>query len=233
MNKVIKVLFLLSLSSVLLLSGCRRKPVEQTEQQTEKQTETETEKVTETEKQTEKETETEKQTQKQTERQTQKSTEKQTEKPAATQNKQTESNKKTVTPTNPTTPSAAGTGGQCPYCYGTFDASEYAEHVAAEEAYIEYMKSQGVYMETAPAQTPNNGYDTGNNTGYDTGSAQCPYCYGFFSTDSTYGYSEYSQHLAAEEANSYQDSAVEYTQCPYCGLWIDPYSYQDHITYGY
>ena len=229
------MLLLLSLSSTLLLSGCRRKPVDpvqpQTETETQKMTETETEKTTE------------KVTEKVTEKQTEKVTEKQTEKPAAkpatekqTDKKQPTSTKTTVAPSQPVNPSPNGGGATntCPYCCGSFSTvpgadgvSEYTSHVGAEEAYIEYTKSQGTYTDpNAGATTPSNQYGG-------TATAQCPYCWGWYSTDSTYGYSEYSQHLAAEEANSYQQSTVEYTQCPYCGLWIDPYSYQDHITYGY
>lgn len=220
MKKFTYLLLLLSLSSVVLFSGCRRKPIEQIEIITETESESETEIETETESETETEAETKKA----------KNTKKQTTQKEKTKTEK-ETDKKTVTPSTPANPSGT-TSDMCPYCFGTFStipngdgSSEYSEHVAAEEAYIEYMKSQGLYTDPSPSANTNN-YNN-------AGSAQCTYCWGWFSTDSTYGYSEYSQHMAMEEANAYQQNQIQYTQCPYCGLYIDPVSYQDHVTYGY
>lgn len=236
MKKHLKVVLLLSLSSMFLLSGCRRKPIEEIQMMTEVITETETATEKLTEAATEKKVKKDKK-QAETAVQTEVQTEAQTEKKANTQkrkaNKQTEksteseSAKSTVKPSTPApSQGISGDSDICPYCGGSFStyigesgSSEYSEHVGQEEAYISYMNGQGGYTGQSDAGTASGG----------AGTSQCPYCWQWFDNDNTWGYSEYQLHIQAEEAGQ----QVEYNPCPYCGLWLEPGTLNDHIANGY
>ena len=232
MKKGYRLLFLLAFSLTLLLSGCRRTPIET---ETEVQTETETE--TETEKQTEKKKETEKETEKQTEKQTTKQTEKTTVSPNT-------SNSAVTPQTNQNTDTNATS--MCPYCYNYFStqtgadgSSVYSSHVAQEEAYL---ISIGGTPITGSSGTGSSGSGDNNSSDSDTsysdtnngGYAQCEYCFQWFSTDpGVSGYSPYSEHVAAEAAYSAQSYEQDYYQCPNCGNWVTYTEYQYHISGGY
>lgn len=221
MKKRARILLLLMLSCTLTLSGCRRKPIE-----TEMQTESETQSETLSEKETEKETQ--KTTKAQTEPETEKETQKQT-------------SKVTVSPTQPQTQKQSETqaqtqdqsSSQCQYCGGWFyttpnadGTSDYSNHVAQEEAYI-----------ASIGGTTNSGSDSSQYYTDNSGSqyAQCQYCFQWFSTASdANGYSEYSQHVAAEAAYAASmGMTAEYVQCPNCGAWVTPSEYDTHIANGW
>lgn len=209
-----KLMFLLAISSSLLLSGCRRKPVE-TEVVTEKQTE----------KLTERESETEKITEKQTEKKTSASSS-QTKKTSVQPN---ENVNKQNTSAADNSPKQA-----CPYCYQNFSTktdadgtSEYSRHYAQEKAYADLYGIQ-------PGGATSDDTTTDNSSSGSSDYAQCPYCYQWFSTTpDTSGYSPYGEHEAAEAAYNATSSTQQYQECPYCGLWLDSNTYLDHITNGY
>lgn len=222
MKKRARILLLLMLSCTLTLSGCRRKPIE-TEMQTESETQSETLSEKETEKETQKTTKTqteptEKETQKQTSKVTVSPTQPQTQKQSETQ-AQTQAQEQSSS--------------QCQYCGGWFyttpnadGTSDYSNHVAQEEAYI-----------ASIGGTTNSGSDSSQYYTDNSGSqyAQCQYCFQWFSTASdANGYSEYSQHVAAEAAYAASmGMTAEYVQCPNCGAWVTPSEYDTHIANGW
>ena len=187
MKKTWKLMLLLAVSSTLLLSGCRRKPVAtETETETETQTETETE------------TETEKITEKQTERKTAASS---TKKPSTSQTEKKTSVQPNETNTNKNNTSANSSATQtCPYCYQSFSttpdsdgSSEYSRHYAQEKAYADMY---GIQPDDTSSDSTSS--DSSSSSGSSDSYAQCPYCYQWFSTTpDASGYSPYGEHEAA------------------------------------
>lgn len=219
MKRKSSILFLLALCGILTLSGCRKK-IEETESETQSETVTETESETETDS----EKETQKETQKKTSVSNKQSTEKKTVKPSTIN-----SNSSTQKQTEKNNTATAGTE-QCPYCFQQISLASngsgstiYAEHVAQEKAWAD---TYG-WGDTPPTENPNSGNttpstdtpstytpatDTPATNGGDD-SAQCGYCYQWFSvSDGTY-----SAHIAAHNADLGLPSDTEYVQCPKCG----------------
>lgn len=212
MKKRTLLLYILAFAMMFSFSGCRSKVTE---------TESESETVSETEKPSEKPTEkeTQKATQKQSE--TQKSTEKKT----VAQKNTTSTDKTTVKPSTvnnntqtsesqqQTTEANAGTQ-MCPYCYQQISLASdgqgstiYADHVAQEKAWADYMASSDNTQTTPSTEAPASNSD----------SAQCPYCNQWF----TISDGSYNAHISAETSG-----ASDYITCPLCGN-----TYQRGIEY--
>lgn len=243
--KLKKALILLASAMFLLgATGCHKEPAS-TIIETESESETET--TTETETESESETETEKQTEKETKKETERKstaveTEKQTaaarpgttgtttgtaaSKPSATQ-------PTTVKPSSPTdtaaTRPAASTQSYetdtCPYCGNEFYLANntYADHVAQEESWIAYMASIGQSDTTGNSGYTDNSSDAGSGYQDPDPSAQCPYCYGWFTiNDGSMNYHLQAEAAYAAENAPAQDNVdyddVTYLVCPYCGV---------------
>lgn len=226
MRKRMYLLLLCVLCCAAGVSGCRRKPIE-----TEPETQTETTSETQTE--TQKQIETQKQSETQKAEKTQPETVKKTTVTPSTQTPQT--NAQTTTPmTESETPQTQATEAPsqaCPYCgvwyYTTLYAdgtSDYSNHVAAEEAYI----NSSNY--TDPSYDPNQYYTDNAGNQY----AQCEYCFQYISTTpDASGYSPYAEHVAAEAAYAASQANQDYVQCPYCGNWVTQSEYQEHMANGW
>lgn len=210
MKKKAFLLYILAFSMMFSFSGCRSKIAE---------TESESETICETEKQTEKETQKQSETQKATEKKTAasdnkkdtSSTDKTTVKPSKINetNKTKTSEKKTQTNAS----SSAGTQ-MCPYCYQQISLASdgqgstiYANHVAQEKAWAEYMASSSAQT-TPSTEAPSSGSD----------SAQCPYCSQWY----TISDGSYNAHINAETSGS-----SDYITCPLCGN-----TYQKGVEYN-
>lgn len=222
MKKKSRLIFLLVLCVAVSLCGCRKKAAE-----TESETETQT--VTETESETEKETQ--KETKKETEKSTTTSnkttsTEKTTVKPSTVKSNSSTGSSSTKPSTSSTTPSTSNNTAatqQCPYCYQQISTAPngdgttvYSVHVAQEKAWADtYGYGTDTPQQTeAPEQNAND-------------SAQCPYCYQWFSISD----GSYNAHINSETSTPADSGgAVSYTQCPYCGnLYPTGTAYDTHV----
>ncbi|MGI6017484.1 MAG: hypothetical protein ACOX8M_01540 [Marvinbryantia sp.] len=226
MKKQSRIFFLLAVCGILTLSGCRKK-IDETESETQSETVTESE----TEKQTQKKTE--KTTEKKTPT-TQKSTEKKTVKPS-TVNGNTPTGQTNRPSTTPET-EAAGTE-MCPYCFQQISLAPtdsgstiYAEHVAQEKAWAD---TYG-WGDTPPTNTPTTGTpstdapatDAPSTDGNTDDSAQCGYCYQWFSVSD----GSYAAHIAAHNEELGLPSGTEYITCPKCGYSFPKGSlYDNHV----
>lgn len=213
MKRKSSILFLLALCGILTLSGCRKK-IEETESETQSETVTETE--------SESETDSEKETLKKPSAINKQSTEKKTVKPS-TINSDSSTQKQTEKKNNTNNTTTAGTE-QCPYCFQQISLASngsgstiYAEHVAQEKAWADTYgwgdtpPSGGTTPSTDAPTTPSTDAPSSGNGGDD--SAQCGYCYQWFSvSDGTY-----SAHIAAHNADLGLPSGTEYVKCPKCG----------------
>ena len=195
MKKRYLFLYISLLAAALTLGGCRSKQKEpETQAVTEAATEPATEKATEKE--------TEKQVEKQTEKKTA-STEKTSVKPS------------TVKPNTQNTQNnqAAGATQMCPYCYNQISTASsgsgstvYNDHVAQEKAWAELMASQQGTSGNDNQQTDQNQPASSDDT------AQCPYCYQWFTvSDGSYNY-----HMSLENSGSAGSDDVGYVTCPIC-----------------
>ena len=214
MKKQSRILFLLAVCGILTLSGCRKK-IDETESETQSETITESE----TEKQTQKKTErtTEKKTPT-----TQKSTEKKTVKPS-TVNGNSSTGQTNRPSTTPETEAQASAGTEmCPYCFQQISLAPtdsgstiYAEHVAQEKAWADTYPATNAPTTDAPS-TDGNIDD----------SAQCGYCYQWFSVSD----GSYAAHVAAHNEELGLPSGTEYITCPRCGYSYPKGSmYDNHV----
>ncbi len=201
-------------------------------------------KIAETESETQTVTETETQTEKATEKETQKATEKTTEKKTVSASSKTTSTEKTTvkpsTVKNGTT--TGGTTGtntntntyptqMCPYCYNQISTAPngdgttvYSVHVAQEKAWADTY-GYGTTQTTEAAQPSTSA--SSDNSGSTNDSAQCPYCYQWFSvSDGTY-----NAHVTQEQNYAASNSStVEYIQCPKCGnVYPSGPAYDNHV----
>lgn len=230
MKRKTGIILMLTLCLSLSLFGCRRKA---------RETESETQTETVTEKKTEKETE------KETQKSTTKTTEKTTEKKTSASSKNTSGTEKTTVKPSTVTPNTSGSSNsaayptqQCPYCYQQISTAPngdgttvYSVHVAQEKSWADTY-GYGNTPATEPQQS-----STNSNTGDD--SAQCPYCYQWFSvSDGTY-----ASHVASEAntantgasttPNTEGSGTVEYIQCPNCGnVYPSGNAYNNHVCAG-
>ena len=193
MKKKTLLLYILAFAMMFSFSGCRSKVAE---------TESESETITETEKKTEKQTE--KKTTPTTEKKKTTTTEKTTVKPSTINNNTNTSESQSQT--------NAGTQ-MCPYCYQQISLASdgqgstiYANHVAQEKAWSEYMESSNTQT-TPSTEAPSSNNDV----------AQCPYCSQWF----TISDGSYNSHISAETSGS-----SDYITCPLCGN-----TYQKGIEY--
>ena len=209
MKKKTLLLYILAFAIMFSFSGCRSK-VAETESESETITETEKKTEKQTEKKTEKQSESQKVTEKKTTPTTEKkkttTTEKTTVKPSTINNNTNTSESQSQTNTN------AGTQ-MCPYCYQQISLASdgqgstiYANHVAQEKAWSEYMKSSNTQT-TPSTEAPSSNNDI----------AQCPYCSQWF----TISDGSYNSHISAETSGS-----SDYITCPLCGN-----TYQKGIEY--
>lgn len=224
MKKKSRLILLLVLCLAVILSGCRKK-VAETESETETETMSETKKETESETETETKKETEKSTTASNKNTT--STEKTTVKPSTVKSNSTSGSSSSTKPsTSSTTPSTNNTTTatqMCPYCYQQISTASngdgttvYSVHVAQEKAWAD---TYGYGTETpqqteAPAQNTND-------------SAQCPYCYQWFSVSD----GSYNAHLTTETGIPVNvGGGTEYVQCPNCGnLYPAGNAYDTHV----
>ncbi len=233
MKKQSRILFLLAVCGILTLSGCRKK-IDETESETQSETITESE----TEKQTQKKTErtTEKKTPT-----TQKSTEKKTVKPS-TVNGNSSTGQTNRPSTTPETEAQASAGTEmCPYCFQQISLAPtdsgstiYAEHVAQEKAWADTYgwgdtpptsASTDAPATNAPAtNAPTT--DAPSTDGNIDDSAQCGYCYQWFSVSD----GSYAAHVAAHNEELGLPSGTEYITCPRCGYSYPKGSmYDNHV----
>lgn len=233
MKKKRLYLCILALCLTASFCGCRKKAAE---------TESETQTVTETE------TQTEKATEKKTEKVTEKTTEKTTEKKTVSAGTKTSSTQKTTvkpstvkpgTTTGNTRGTTAGTNTNtgtyptqmCPYCYNQISTAPngdgttvYSVHVAQEKAWADTY-GYGSTPSTEATQPSTNA--SSGNSGSTDDSAQCPYCYQWFSvSDGTY-----NAHVTQEQNYiSSNNSTTEYVQCPKCGnVYPSGSAYDNHV----
>ncbi len=240
MKKRMHWLLLTLVCCALVLPGCRRKPIE-TETQTETQSETESETESKTEKAAKKESEKQSETNKRKTVSPNSSTSNAPRTPSTNQKQsETQAQSETTAPTE--APAQEYTYNTCPYCGGSFSTnllddgtSEYSNHVAQEEAYIDYIN--GTSGNTNSNSNTNPDYDSSDDGGQfdSTGQyGQCNYCFQWFSTvPDASGYSPYANHVAAEEAYAMQNSHEKYLLCPNCGNWVTQSDYNDHIANGW
>ena len=209
MKKKTLLLYILAFAMMFSFSGCRSK-VAETESESETITETEKKTEKQTEKKTEKQSESQKVTEKKTTPTTEKkkttTTEKTTVKPSTINNNTNTSESQSQTNAN------AGTQ-MCPYCYQQISLASdgqgstiYANHVAQEKAWSEYMESSKTQT-TPSTEAPSSNNDV----------AQCPYCSQWF----TISDGSYNSHISAETSGS-----SDYITCPLCGN-----TYQKGIEY--
>lgn len=209
MKKKTLLLYILAFAMMFSFSGCRSK-VAETESESETITETEKKTEKQTEKKTEKQSESQKVTEKKTTPTTEKkkttTTEKTTVKPSTINNNTNTSESQSQTNAN------AGTQ-MCPYCYQQISLASdgqgstiYANHVAQEKAWAEYMESSNTQT-TPSTEAPSSNNDV----------AQCPYCSQWF----TISDGSYNSHISAETSGS-----SDYITCPLCGN-----TYQKGIEY--
>ena len=209
MKKKTLLLYILAFAMMFSFSGCRSK-VAETESESETITETEKKTEKQTEKKTEKQSESQKVTEKKTTPTTEKkkttTTEKTTVKPSTINNNTNTSESQSQTNAN------AGTQ-MCPYCYQQISLASdgqgstiYANHVAQEKAWAEYMESSNTQT-TPSTEAPSSNHDV----------AQCPYCSQWF----TISDGSYNSHISAETSGS-----SDYITCPLCGN-----TYQKGIEY--
>ena len=234
MKKRIRILFLLAVCSILTLSGCRKK-IDETESETQSETVTETESESETKKQIQKNTE------KITEKKvpaTQKSTDKKTVKPS-TVDGNAPAGQTDRTSTTPET-EAAGTE-MCPYCFQQISleptdsgSTIYAEHVAQEKAWADTYGWGDTPPTNASTDTPATdtpatdapATDAPSTDGNSDDSAQCGYCYQWFSVSD----GSYAAHIAAHNDELGLPSGTEYITCPKCGYSYPKGSmYDNHV----
>lgn len=227
MKKKRLYLCILALCLTASFCGCRKKAAE---------TESETQTVTETE------TQTEKATEKKTEKATEKTTEKTTEKKTVSAGTKTSSTEKTtVKPSTvkpgTTTGNTAGTNTgtyptqMCPYCYNQISTAPngdgttvYSVHVAQEKAWAD---TYGYGSTPATEATQPSTNASSGNSGSTDDSAQCPYCYQWFSvSDGTY-----NAHVTQEQNYiASNNSTTEYVQCPKCGnVYPSGSAYDNHV----
>lgn len=217
MKKKIILVYILAASMMLSLGGCRAKVAES---ETETSSVKETESETETEKKTEKQSETQKATEKSSSRNTASS------RNASSKDKTASTEKTTVKPSTipnntqssesqqPSTEANAGTQ-MCPYCYQQISLASdgqgstiYADHVAQEKAWSDYMNS----TESSQTTTSTDG-QTSETQSTNSDTAQCPYCYQYFTVSD----GSYSAHLDSENANLGLPEGSDYITCPLCG----------------
>lgn len=229
MKKQRRILLFLVLCSILALSGCRKK-IDETESETQSET------VTETESETEKETQ--KKTEKVTERRapvSQNPTDKKKVKPSTVNgNSQTGQTNRTPNTAQTEAPSTTATE-MCPYCFQQISlaatdsgSTVYAEHVAQEKAWADaYGWGDTPPVNTPSTEAPSTPSTEAPSTGGNTDdSAQCGYCYQWFSvSDGTY-----AAHIAAHNAELGLPSGTEYITCPNCGYSFPKGSlYDNHV----
>lgn len=228
MKKQSRILFLLAVCGILTLSGCRKK-IDETESETQSETITESE----TEKQTQKKTErtTEKKTPT-----TQKSTEKKTVKPS-TVNGNSSTGQTNRPSTTPETEAQASAGTEmCPYCFQQISLAPtdsgstiYAEHVAQEKAWADTYGWGDTPPTSASTDAPATNApttDAPSTDGNIDDSAQCGYCYQWFSVSD----GSYAAHVAAHNEELGLPSGTEYITCPRCGYSYPKGSmYDNHV----
>lgn len=215
MKKKMLLLYILAFSMMISFSGCRSKV-------TETESESETISETETEKQTEKETQKQSETQKTTEKKTSSqstakkntsSTDKTTVKPSTVNGSSKTQTSESQKQTNQTDASSSAGTQMCPYCYQQISLASdgqgstiYADHVAQEKAWADYMDSSNTQT-TPSTEAPSSSSD----------SAQCPYCGQWY----TISDGSYNAHINAETTGS-----SDYITCPLCGN-----TYQKGVEY--
>lgn len=216
MKKKVLLLYILALSMMFSFSGCRSKVAEtesesetisETESETKKQTEKETQKQSESQKTTEKKTSTTSNAKKNTD-----STDKTTVKPSTITDSAKTQTSESQKQTNQTDASSSAGTQMCPYCYQQISLASdgegstiYADHVAQEKAWADYMASSNTQT-TPSTEAPSN-----------SDSAQCPYCNQWF----TISDGSYNAHINAETSGS-----SDYITCPLCGN-----TYQKGVEY--
>lgn len=220
MKKKTRLLLLVTLCLAVSLCGCRKK-VAETESETETMSETQSETETESESETESETETEKKTSvSKNTKSTEKSTEKTTVKPSTVN-----SNSASGSSSSGNSSSAGTTATQmCPYCYQQISTASngdgttvYSVHVAQEKA----------WADTYGYGTDNTQTTEGQNQTTTDDTAQCPYCYQWFTVSD----GSYNAHITSEAGTPVDTgSDDQYVQCPKCGnVYPAGNAYDTHV----
>ena len=103
----------------------------------------------------------------------------------------------------------------CPYCYQQISLASdgagstlYADHVAQEKAWSDYINSTGNTQ-----TTPSTDASTPETSSTNSDTAQCPYCYQYFTVSD----GSYSAHLNAENSSLGLPEGSDYVTCPLCG----------------
>ena len=228
MKKKTFLVYILAASMIFSLSGCRTKLTEtETETATSSETESETSKETETEKKTVKQSETEKATEKTSSTGTSSSKNTSSKNKGTSAEKNTSTEKTTVKPSTiqnntQTTESASSSAGtqMCPYCYQQISLASdgagstiYADHVAQEKAWSDYMNSTEATQTTPSTDTSSTDASTPETSSTNSNTAQCPYCYQYFTVSD----GSYSAHLDAENSSLGLPEGSDYITCPLCG----------------
>ena len=242
MKKKTFLVYILAASMIFSLSGCRAKITEtETETTTSSETESETVKETETEKTTEKQSETQKATEKASSTGTSSSKSTSSKDKSTSTEKNTSTEKTTVKPSTiqnntQNTESASSSAGtqMCPYCYQQISLASdgagstiYADHVAQEKAWSDYMNSTEAAQttpstDTPSTDTPSTDASTPETSSTNSDTAQCPYCYQYFTVSD----GSYSAHLDAENSSLGLPEGSDYITCPLCGN-----TYQSGVEY--
>lgn len=219
MKKKTFLVYILAASMVFSLSGCRTKLAET---ETSTSSETETAKESETEKKAEKQSETQKTTEKASSAGTSSSKNTSSKDKSTSTEKKSSTEKTTVKPSTvpnntPSTESSASSAGtqMCPYCYQQISLASdgagstiYADHVAQEKAWSDYMNSTD-----STQTTPSTDASTPETSSTNSDTAQCPYCYQYFTVSD----GSYSAHLSAENSSLGLPDGSDYVTCPLCG----------------
>lgn len=216
MKKKNFLVYIIAAAMILSLGGCRAE-LKETEASTSSEAVSETAKETETEKETTKQTETQKATEKAS------STGTSSSKNTSSKDKSTSTEKTTVKPSTlsnknkqstESSDSSAGTR-MCPYCYQQISLASdgagstiYADHVAQEKAWSDYVNSTD-----STQTTPSTDASTPGSSSASSDTAQCPYCYQYFTVSD----GSYSAHLSSENSKLGLPDGSDYVTCPLCG----------------